>query len=308
MKSLKVLVSDSIADGAVEEMRKAGLDVTVKTGLKPEAVCEIIPPFDVIVVRSATKVTDKVIEAANNLKLIVRAGVGLDNVNVEAAKKRNIRVENTPHATTITVAEHVFALLLSLARRIPQANASLQRGEWDRKSFQGTELKGKTIGIVGLGRIGQEVAKRAKAFGMRVEAHDQIINPEVADELEIKLKSLEEVVSQSDIISIHLPLTPETRHLFNLNLLKKMKKGAYLINAARGGIVDEEALVEILQSGHLAGAAIDVFEKEPPSPDHPLLKMKQVVAVAHLGAMTNEGQIRAGIEAAHIIIEFAKHG
>lgn len=306
MERLKVLVSDPIAAGAIEEMQGAGLDVTVQTGLKPEALCAIVAPFDVLVVRSATKVTDKVIAAAKNLKLIVRAGVGLDNVNAEAAARRGIRVENTPHATTVTVAEHAFALMLSLVRRIPQAHASLQKGEWDRKSFQGTELKGKTIGIVGLGRIGQEIAKRAKAFGMHVETHDKTVDPEVAQALEIELKPLPEVVQQSDILSIHLPLTPETHHLFDGKLLRQMKQGAYLINASRGGIVDEDALVDVLKSGHLAGAAVDVFEIEPPAADHPLLKMKQVVAVPHLGAMTEEGQVRAGHEAARIIIEFAQ--
>lgn len=304
---MKILISDSLADTAIQEMKNTGLNVTVKTGLKPEALMEIIGGFDVLVVRSGTKVTAKIIEAAKNLKLIVRAGVGLDNVDVAAAKKRNIRIENTPHATTITVAEHTFALMLALVRKIPQAWNSLQKGEWDRKSYEGVELKGKTLGIAGLGRIGQEVAKRAKVFGMHVLAHDHADISEVAEALEIEVLPLEGVVTKSDILSLHLPLAPETHHLFNESLLRKMKKGSLLINASRGGIVDEVALAQVLQSGHLAGAAIDVFEVEPPQ-NKALLQMKQVIAVPHLGASTHEGQLRAGHEAAKIIVEFAKHG
>lgn len=305
---MKILVSDPIAEKAIQEMKHAGLDVTVQTGLKEPELVKIIPPFDVIVVRSGTKVTANVIEVAKNLKLILRAGVGLDNVDVKAAQQRNVRIENTPHATTISVAEHTFALMLALLRKIPQAYDSLRGGEWDRKSFQGKELKGKTLGVVGFGRIGQEVAKRAKAFGMEVIANDHAADLEVAEALEIELCSLKEVLAKADIITLHVPLASDTRHLFDLKKLQKMKKGAYLINASRGGIVDEAALAEVLQNGHLAGAAIDVFEEEP-AKENPLLKMKQVVAVPHLGASTDEGQLRAGHEAARLVIEFAKsHG
>lgn len=304
---MKVLVTDSLSDLAIQEMKQAGLDITVKTGLKPDALREIIPPFHILAVRSGTKVTAPVIEAAKNLKLIVRAGVGLDNIDVEAARKKGIQIENTPFATTVSVAEHTFALMLGLVRHIPQAYNSLRRGEWDRKTFQGNELKGKTLGVVGLGRIGQEVAKRAKAFGMHVIATDNTVDPEVAEALEIELIPLEELVSQCDIITIHLPLTNETKHLFNRSLFRKMKLGVRLINASRGGIVEETALVEALEEGHVAGAAMDVFESEPPQ-NSPLVKMNQVVAVPHLGAATNEGQMRAGHEAARIIIEFSKNG
>lgn len=302
---VKVLLSDPIAPPAVEEMRRAGVDVTLQTGLKETELIQVIPPFEVIVVRSGTKVTAAVLEAAQNLKLIVRAGVGLDNVDVEAAQKRKIHVENTPHATTVTVAEHTLALMLAMVRNIPQAYDSLRRGEWNRKAFEGFELKGKTLAIVGLGRIGQEVGKRAKAFGMGVIATDHAADEEVAEALEIKLFPLEKVLERADIVSIHLPLTDQTRHLFDGPMLKRMKKGSYLINASRGGIVDEKALTRVLEEGHLAGAAIDVFEEEPPR-DNPLLKMKQVVAVPHLGASTREGQERAGHEAARIVIEYAK--
>lgn len=305
---MKVLVSDPIAEGAIQEMKRAGLDVNVQTGLKEPDLIKIIPPFEVLIVRSQTKVTTAVIEAAKNLKLVVRAGVGLDNVDVEACEREKVRVENTPHATTVTVAEHTFALLLSLIRKIPQAWDSLRKGEWDRKSFQGIELKGKTLAVIGLGRIGQEVGKRAKAFGMDVIAYDYAADEEIAEALEINMFSLDEVLSRADVVTIHLPFSAETHHLFDLKRLKMMKKGAYLINASRGGIVDEKALAEVLESGHLAGVAIDVFEEEPPK-GNPLLQMKQVVAVPHLGASTNEGQARAGHEAARIVIEFAKsHG
>ncbi|MBI4125005.1 MAG: hydroxyacid dehydrogenase [Deltaproteobacteria bacterium] len=303
---MKVLLSDNIAEAAIAELKKAGIEVSVQTGLKEAELIQIIPPFDVIVVRSGTKVTAKVIKPARNLKLIVRAGVGLDNVDVAAAAKRRIRVENTPHATTVSVAEHTLALMLALVRHIPQADDSLRRGEWDRKSYQGTELKGKTLAVIGLGRIGQEVAKRAKAFGMTVVATDQAADEEIAEALEIELLSLDQVLKDADVVTIHLPLTQETHHLFNLKLLKGMQKGAYLINASRGGIVEEAALVEVLQKGHLKGAAIDVFEAEPLPKGHPLLKLKQVVAVPHLGAATDEGQLRAGHEAAHLVIAFAK--
>lgn len=305
---MKILVCDPIAEGAVQEMKRAGLDVTVQTGLKEPDLIKIIPPFEVLVVRSQTKVTRAVIEAAKNLKCVVRAGVGLDNVDVEACEREKVRVENTPHATTVTVAEHTFALLLSLIRKIPQANDSLRKGEWDRKSFQGIELKGKTLAVIGLGRIGQEVGKRAKAFGMDVIAYDYAADEEIAEALEISMFSLDEVLSRADVVTVHLPFSAETHHLFDLKRLNTMKKGAYLINASRGGIVDEKALAQVLESGHLSGAAIDVFEEEPPK-GNPLLQMKQVVAVPHLGASTNEGQARAGHEAARIVIEFAKsHG
>lgn len=302
---MKILICDAIAEAAIQEIKRAGLGVTVQTGLKEEGLIQTIPPYEVIVVRSGTKVTAPVIEAGKNLKLIVRAGVGLDNVNVEAARKKNIRIENTPHATTVSVAEHTLALMLALIRKIPEARDSLRRGEWDRKTYQGQELKGKMLAVIGLGRIGQEVAKRAKAFGMTVVANDHAADEEIAEALEIKLLPLEGVLKIADIVSLHLPLDKETHHLFDEKILKKMKKGAYLINAARGGIVDEKALVAMLEEGDLAGAAIDVFEEEPPK-NNPLFKMKQVLCVPHLGAATDEGQERAGHEAARIVIEFAK--
>lgn len=303
---MKVLISDNLAEVAVQKMKEAGLEVASKPGMSPEELKAFVGEFDCLVVRSATKVTSDVIDAARNLKLIVRAGVGLDNVDVKAAGEKNIQVCNTPFATSITVAEHTFALLLALARKIPQAYQSLKSGEWNRKAFEGFELKDKTLAVIGLGRIGQEVAKRGKGFGMHVVANDRIADLEILEILEIEHHPLLEVLAMADFVTLHLPLMEDTYHLFDANLISKMKKGSYLINASRGGVVDEEALADALESGHLGGAALDVFEKEPVDPDNRLLKMQNVIAVPHLGASTKAGQERAGTEAADIIINFAK--
>ena len=302
---MKILVSDPLDSQAVESMKKAKLDVTVQTGMKPEELLKVIPNYQILIVRSGTKVTRQILEAAKNLKLVVRAGVGLDNVDAIAAKEKGIEVCNTPLATTTSVAEHTFALMLALLRKIPQAHDSLKKGEWKRKEFQGFELKEKVLGIVGLGRIGQEVAKRAKAFGMRILATDLSSDPEIAAALDVEWQPLEVLIQKADILTLHLPLTPKTKHMLNQNSLRKMKKGSYVINAARGGIIDEQALADAIKSGHIAGAAFDVFETEPPT-QNPLLALDNVVAVPHLGASTEEGQFRAGQEAANIVIDFAK--
>ena len=302
---MKILVSDPLDSQAVESMKKAKLDVTVQTGMKPEELLKVIPNYQILIVRSGTKVTRQILEAAKNLKLVVRAGVGLDNIDAIAAKEKDIEVCNTPLATTTSVAEHTFALMLALLRKIPQAHDSLKKGEWKRKEFQGFELKEKVLGIVGLGRIGQEVAKRAKAFGMRILATDLSSNPEIAAALDVEWQPLEVLIQKADILTLHLPLTPKTKHMLNQNSLRKMKKGSYVINAARGGIIDEQALADAIKSGHIAGAAFDVFETEPPT-QNPLLALDNVVAVPHLGASTEEGQFRAGQEAANIVIDFAK--
>ena len=260
---MKILVSDPLDSQAVESMKKAKLDVTVQTGMKPEELLKVIPNYQILIVRSGTKVTRQILEAAKNLKLVVRAGVGLDNVDAIAAKEKGIEVCNTPLATTTSVAEHTFALMLALLRKIPQAHDSLKKGEWKRKEFQGFELKEKVLGIVGLGRIGQEVAKRAKAFGMRILATDLSSDPEIAAALDVEWQPLEVLIQKADILTLHLPLTPKTKHMLNQNSLRKMKKGSYVINAARGGIIDEQALADAIKSGHIAGAAFDVFETEP---------------------------------------------
>lgn len=305
---MKILVSDNLAPSAVASMKEAGLDVTVKTGMSPAEIREFIKPFEVLAIRSGTKADAALITAAPHLKLIVRAGVGLDNVDQAAAKKQGVRVENTPHATTVTVAEHAFALMLAMVRQIFPAAASLTRGEWDRKTFMGSELHGKTVAVIGLGRIGQEFAKRCKAFGMHVMACDHVADEEMAAALEIEMRSLKICLKEADIISLHVPLNKETTHLLNEENMRTMKKGVYIVNAARGGIVDEAALAKLLEEGHVAGAALDVFEEEPPK-NNPLIGRFDVVAVPHLGAQTHEAQIRAGQEAALLIISFSKsHG
>lgn len=302
---MKVLVSDSLSQSALDLMRESGLDVTVKTGMSPAEIREMIGPYEILVIRSGTMADAALMAAAPNLKLIVRAGVGLDNVDCAAAQKRGIRVENTPHATTVTVAEHAFALMAAMVRQIPQAHVSLRGGAWDRKSFTGSELHGKTVAVIGLGRIGQEFAKRCKAFGMHVLACDHVTDEEIAAALEIEMRTLEECLKESDIVSLHIPLTDKTRNLLDGKNMRMMKKGAYLVNAARGGILDEEALLRLLDEGHLAGAALDVFETEPPK-KNPLIGHPLVVAVPHIGAQTKEGQARAGQDAARIVIEFAQ--
>lgn len=303
---MKVLVSDSLADAAIRDMKAAGLDVVLKAGLAEEELIQFIPPFDCLVVRSATKVTAPVLAAAKKLKLVVRAGVGLDNIDVEAAKRHGVKVEATPTATTVSVAELTLGLMLSLARNIPQAHLSLARGEWKRKAFEGVELKGQILAVIGLGRIGQEVTKRAKAFGMHVIACDQLTDEEIAEALDISHFPLDEALAQADFVTLHLPLTDETKNLFNKEKLLKMKRGSRLINTSRGGIVNEKDLYDVLVAKHLSGAAIDVFEVEPPTKDNPLLQLSQVIAIPHLGASTYHGQARAGTDAARIIIEFAK--
>jgi len=304
---LKILISDPLAGVALKKLRDSGLDVTVQTGLSPEALLKLIPDFHVLAVRSSTKVTRSVVEAAKNLKLVVRAGVGMDNIDAEACRAKKIEVRNTPNATSTSVAEHTMALMLSLARHIPQAHQSLKNGQWERKSFEGLELLEKTLGIIGLGRIGVEVAKKGKAFGMKVLASDNHeFAPLVAQALDVQLCSIEEVVTTSDFISLHIPYTELTKNLFNDAMLSKMKQGSFLVNCARGGIIDEKALLKHLDKGHIRGAAFDVYDQEPPPKDNPLIQHPHVIAVPHLGASTSEGQGRAGIEVADIIIEFSK--
>ncbi|MCR4405054.1 MAG: phosphoglycerate dehydrogenase [Candidatus Acetothermia bacterium] len=298
---MKILVSDSIVEAGVQRLREAGFEVEVKTGLKPEELIRVIPEYDGLIVRSATKVTREVIQAGKNLKAIGRAGIGLDNIDTEAAKERGIRVLNTPEATTISVAELTIGHMLALARHIPQATASLKAGKWEKKLFMGTELYGKTLGIIGLGRIGREVAKRASAFGMDLVAYDPYVREGDVRDLGLKLLPLEDLLRYSDYITIHVPLTPETKHILGKRQFELMKPGVRIINCARGGVIDEQALYEALVSGKVAGAALDVFEEEPPK-DNPLLKLDNVIGTPHLGASAEEGQERAGVEIAAKLI------
>jgi D-3-phosphoglycerate dehydrogenase / 2-oxoglutarate reductase len=303
MNKPKVLVADPISERGVNELAAGGfLDVTVKTGLKEEQLLEIIGEFSALVVRSQTKATARLIEAAKELKVIGRAGVGVDNVDVDAATKRGIIVMNTPGGNTISTAEHAFSLMVSTARSIPQADASMRAGKWDRKSFEGVELYNKTLAILGMGRIGTEVARRAIAFGMRVLAYDPYLSASRARSLQVELvESLDEIVPQADFITLHMPLTAETKHMLNKARLGSVKKGVRIINCARGGLIDEAALVEALKSKHVAAAALDVFEAEPPPADSEIRKVPNLVLTPHLGASTAEAQEGVGLEIAEQI-------
>src|ERR1700736_1548491 len=288
MDRLKVLVADSISSKGIDLLSEGGqLLVDLKTGLKEDDLLGIVADYSAIVVRSQTKATAKVIDAAKQLKVVGRAGVGVDNVDVEAATRRGIIVMNTPGGNTVSTAEHAFSLLVSIARNIPQADASVKAGKWDRKSFEGVELNGKTLGILGMGRIGTEIARRGIAFGMRPIAYDPYLSPSRARSLQVELfEDLNEVLARADFVTLHMPMTGETKHLLDRDRLARMKKGARVVNCARGGLIDEVALYDALQSGQIAAAALDVFEVEPPPTDFPLRQLKNVVFTPHLGAST----------------------
>jgi D-3-phosphoglycerate dehydrogenase len=293
---MRIIVTDPLDEEGIEELKK-DFQVDVFLKISHEELLERIKDYDAIIVRSGTKITREVIEAGKNLKVIGRAGVGVDNVDVEAATERGILVINTPDANTITTAEHTLAMMLAAARNIPQANESVKKGEWNRKKYMGVELYEKVLGIIGLGRIGSEVAKRAMAFGMRVIAYDPYVSEERAKELGVELVSFEDLLKRSDFITIHTPKTKETQKLINEEAMKKMKKGVIIVNCARGGIVDEEALYRAIKRGDVRAVALDVFEKEPPG-KIPLLSLENVVATPHLGASTREAQKRAALEIA----------
>ena len=303
MTKPKVLVADPIAQRGIDELSNGGqLDVTVKLGLKPDELLAIIGEFQGLVVRSETKATAQVIEAATNLKVIGRAGVGVDNVDVDAATKRGIIVMNTPGGNTISTAEHAFSLMVSTARNIPQADASVKGGKWDRKTFVGVELYNKTLAILGMGRIGTEIARRAIAFGMRVLAYDPYLSASRARSLQVELiESLDAIIPKADFITMHMPLTGETKYMLNAERLAKTKKGVRIVNCARGGLIDELALVAALKSGQVAAAALDVFETEPLPADSPLRGLPNLILTPHLGASTAEAQEGVGIEVAEQI-------
>ncbi|UCD35406.1 MAG: phosphoglycerate dehydrogenase, partial [Nitrospiraceae bacterium] len=304
---MKVLVSDNISEKGVTILKKAGLDVDVKTGLSPAELKKEIGKYDGLVIRSATKVTEEVIKAAKQLKVVGRAGSGLDNVDKTAATKRGIVVMNTPGGNTITTAEHTLALLLSMARQVPQATASMKEGKWEKKKFMGVELYNKTLGIIGLGNIGTHVARMAQGMGMKVFAHDPYLSEERAKAIGVEGVSLDEVLRQSDVITHHIPLTIETKYLINEQSIAKMKKGVMIINAARGGIVDEAALYDALKSGRVAAAALDVFEKEPPG-ESPLLGLGNFICTPHLGASTEDAQENVALAVANQIVDYLVHG
>ncbi|MBN3039317.1 MAG: phosphoglycerate dehydrogenase [Candidatus Omnitrophica bacterium] len=295
---MKVLVSDKLAKEGLDILQKEKkIQVDVKTGLGPEELKKLIRDYDALVVRSGTKVTKDIIQAAKKLKIIGRAGVGLDNVDVEAASRKGIIVMNAPGGNTISTAEHTMSMILALSRNIPQAHASLKAGLWDRKKFMGVELYGKTLGVIGLGRIGTEVARRAMSFGMKIVAFDPYLSLDKVKTLQIEGATLKDLFKRADYITVHTPLTKETKHLISDKEIALMKDGVKLINCARGGIIDERALLKGLKSGKVAACALDVFEKEPPL-ESELLKLNNVVMTPHLGASTEEAQINVAIDIA----------
>ncbi len=300
----KILVSDPLGKGGMDELKKEkNIQVDEKAGLAPEELKKIIGDYDAIIIRSGTRLTKDLIEAAGKLRVIGRAGVGVDNVDLPAATKQGIIVMNTPEGNTISTAEHTFSMLMALARKIPQAAASVKNGEWKRHDFLGTELNGKTLGVVGFGRIGREVAKRANAFNMKVVVFDPFISKASVKEQPIEFMDLKSLLAVADFITVHTPLTPETKYLLNEETLKLCKKGVKLINCARGGIIEEKAMLAAIQSGQVSGVALDVFEKEPPSADNPLLKMPQVISTPHLGAATQEAQENVAIDVVHQVVD-----
>jgi len=305
---MKVLITDPLAEEGIERLRcEEGFEVREKAGLKEEELINLIADYHALIIRSGTKVTRRIIEAAQNLKVIGRAGTGVDNIDIESATKKGIVVMNAPGGNTISAAEHTVSMMLALSRNIPQANASLKRGEWDRKKFMGTEVYGKTLGIIGLGRIGREVARRARGLKMRVVAYDPFISKEKAEEMGVRLLSLEELLPQVDFLSIHTPLTSQTRGLIGEREISLMKRGVRIINCARGGIIQEDALYQALKAGKIKGAALDVFEKGKPF-DSPLLKLDSVIITPHLGASTEEAQKRVAMDIATQVIDFLKYG
>jgi D-3-phosphoglycerate dehydrogenase len=289
----RVLIADPIEESAIAKIKAAGLEVVQRNPEKDGPIEKQIKGFDCVVVRSATKITKEVIDAADKLKLIVRAGVGLDNVDKKAADAKGIVVQNTPEAPSVSVAEMVFSLMFSLARNITQADSSMKMERWEKKKLSGTELWQKTIGIVGFGRIGIEVGRRAKAFGMNVLAYDVLDINAACKEVGAKRTDLNTIIEQADYITLHVPLLPQTKGMIGANEFKKMKKTAFVINTSRGGVVDEKALLDALNAGQIAGAGLDVFENEPPN-DWQLVKHPKLVATPHLASSTEEGQVRVG--------------
>jgi D-3-phosphoglycerate dehydrogenase len=304
---LKVLVSDNISPKGVDILKSAGLEVDIKTGMKPEELSSCIGNYHGLIVRSATKVSSKIIDAASNLRVIGRAGSGLDNVDLTAATKKGIVVMNAPGGNTTTTAEHTMALMFALARQIPQATASMKESKWEKKRFMGTELFNKTLGVIGIGNIGSQVAKRAQAFAMNVIAYDPFLSEDKAKAMGVEKVDLEELFRRSDIITIHTPITAETRNMINKETIKKMKDGVRIINCARGGIINEKDLYDALVEGKVAGSALDVFEKEPPE-NNPLLTLDNVISTPHLGAATREAQENVAIAIAEQIADYLTRG
>jgi D-3-phosphoglycerate dehydrogenase len=299
----RVLVTEEIAPAGLDLLREAGHEVDVRLGLVPGELLEVVAGAEALVIRSATKVTEEVLVAGRELRVVGRAGIGLDNVDVPAATRRGVMVVNAPQSNILSAAEHTLALLLAQARNVPQAHSALKAGRWERSRWEGVELFGKTLGVIGLGRVGALVAQRALAFGMRLVAYDPYVAPERARQMGAELVDLGELMRQSDFVTVHLPKTPETVGLVGYKLLAGAKPGLRLVNTARGGIVDEAALARAISEGLVAGAALDVFANEPPGPaSAALIGLDQVVVTPHLGASTREAQDKAGVTIAEQVV------
>jgi D-3-phosphoglycerate dehydrogenase len=300
---MKVLLTDNIDDKANAIMQDAGIEAVVQPTLPPEELKNVIADYDAIIVRSATKMTEDILEGAGNLRIIGRAGVGLDNIDLDAAKKMGIEVVNSPTGNINAAAEHTIALMFALSRHIHRAHAHVKEGGWNKKLFKGVELRGKRLGVVGLGKVGKMVSSTAIGLGMEVVAYDPYVRQEDLNGLDIKLGDMDDVISGADFLTVHVPLTEQTRGLIGMEQFDIMKEGVRIINAARGGVIDENALYDAITSGKVAGAALDVWESEPPNGSR-LLKLDEVLATPHLGGNTNEAQINVAVDVAEKIREF----
>ncbi len=304
---MKIVVADDLPDSALQLLKAEGWQVDARPGRPLEQLAADLADADALVVRSATKVTADLIAAAASLRVIARAGTGVDNVDVPAASARGILVMNAPGANSISVAELAMGLMLALARHLPAADAAMKQGKWEKKKFLGEELRDKTLGLMGLGRIGQEVARRAASFQMRIIAHDPFISEQVAGGLGVQLVTMDDLLARADYLSLHMPSTPQTKQLLNAGRLQNAKKGIRIINTARGDLIDETALADAIESGHVGGAGLDVFTKEP-TVDHRLQMLPQVIATPHIAASTREGQELVGVETAAALRDFLKEG
>jgi D-3-phosphoglycerate dehydrogenase len=305
---MRVLVCDGLEKTGVDILRAAsGIEVDERPSISADELAQIIADYDALIVRSKTKVTADLIERASMLRVVGRAGTGIDNIDVAAATNRGVVVMNAAAGNTVTTAEHTWAMLMALARQIPQAVASTKAGRWEKNRFLGVELMGKTLGIIGLGRIGSAVAERARAFGMNILAYDPYFTPEAAREMGVEMLTLDEIFPRADFITVHTPLTEQTRGIINSDAIEKMKPGVRLINCARGGLIDERALADALSSGKVAGAALDVFDQEPTPADNPLLAFDQIIATPHLGASTTEAQLGVATMIAEQVLDYLNH-
>jgi len=307
MSKYRVLVTDTLADSGLDILRKSDeIDLDYRPGLKGQDLLRAVAESDGLITRSGTAITPELVSAGTRLRVIGRAGVGLDNVDVEAATQHGILVINAPTANILSATEHTMAMMLATCRNLPEAHASVKRAEWSRAKFMGLELNGKTLGIIGLGRIGSRVATRAKSFGMKIIAYDPYIAPAAAEKVSAEMVTFDRLLSDADIITVHTPLSDETRNMITASHFARMKMGVVVVNCARGGIYNERDLAEALETGRVAAAAIDVFEEEPPGADHPLLRARNVVLTPHIGANTVEAQDRVAVQTAEMVVEALK--